>query len=459
MIIQKIIKQFLLLCLAGITVQLTAVEHELPSRPQIPAMYETVRSAYGSTSADLKISTLYHPYTDDITAKLKPAISGYSYGKYSYSFYGNNSIKNGHNNFDYGLHRFFVSGNIKNLSLGTGFGYDYENKKILEINEGYTYTGNSINKIHNILSIEDWEENSLFGNVNGSISLEQWKKLIFGIEMIYSVKRGIEYREESEYPPNFFNYSRSDIKFNNYGNGAYNYQLKAGIGVLKEYLSKRNRKRLIVADLLYERERAHSDLAVIAHVRPLFFEKMADNVQFSGRNNYLNSIALSLYISECDPDAAFMNSRGRKTTDLNLRYMNVSLGFSGIKKKIMSLNQWMTDDMYYGVNERESTHYPFRLNWNTSADLQFFSRFRFRLQTDAEGKMEFLENNVIVGDCKLNIIPFIGCGIPFLSICFFDLNFSAGNLTCELSSGKDQFMAGLEYFNRYCVLMRVSIKK
>lgn len=459
MIMQKVSKQILLLCLAGVTMQLPADEHEFSSRPQIPAIYETVRSAFGSTSADFTISTSYHPCIDTVTAQFNPSISGYSYGKYSFSFYGNNSIRSGNDNFDYGLHRFFISGSIKKFSLGTGFGYDYDNKKIFEINEFYTCSGNSIVKIHNSLSIEDWEENSLFGNVNGCISLGQWNKLIFGIEMIYSVKRGVEYREQSEYSCNFLNYSRSDINFNSYGNGAYNYQFKAGVGLLREYLSKRNRKRLIAADLLYERERAHSDLAVIDHVRPLFFEKMADNVQFSAGNNYLNSIALSLYVAECDPDVAFMNDSGRKKTDLNLRYMNVSLGFSGIKKKIRSLNQWMTDDMYYGVNERASTHYPFRLNWNTSADLHLFSRFRFRLQTDAEGQMEFLENNVIVGDCKLNVIPYIGCGIPFLSNYFFDLNFSAATFSCGMYGGEDQFMTVFDLFSRFCIQLRVSIKK
>jgi hypothetical protein len=456
---QKVIKQILLLFLIGSSMRLSADEYEIPSRPQIPALYETVRSAYGSTNADLTISTSYHPYKDTVTVKLNPAVSGYSQGKYSFSFYGNNSIQNGDKNFDYGLHRFFISTGIKNFSLGTGFGYDYDNEEELEVSESYTYSGNSIVTIHSDLLIEDWDENSVFGNVNGCVSLEQFRKLIFGIEMIYSVKRGVDYREQSEYSRNILNYSRSDISFNNYGSGAYRYRLKAGIGFMKEYISKKNSKRLIAADLLYESKREHSDLAVIDHVRPLFFEKMADNVQFSGRNNYLNSIDLSLYLSEGDPDAAGKIDSSRKKIDFNLKYMNVSLGFSGIKKKIRSLNQWMTDDIYYGVNERASTRYPLRLKWSTCSDLRLFSRFRFRLLAEADGKMELFENRAISGDCRLNVIPYIGCAIPFLNNLFFDLNFTSTNIAIELSGGENQFSTVFDLYSQLCIQLRISIKK
>jgi hypothetical protein len=432
---------------------------EIPSQPQIHPLFDAVKSEYGSITAGLNTYLTYDPFSDEIAEEFYPAISGSALGKGSFSFYGKNTICNGSHPFDYGMHKLFIKNKTGKFQFSTGIGYDYDGKRETEVFESIESSGNTIVGKNNCLIIEVWDENSIFGNINGFTPIDQWKKMLFGVEMVYSAKRGMEYQEQSEYARNAYIDSRDDIQFYNYDNGAYSYVFKAGAGLLKEFISKRGNRKLSVITLIYQRNREHSALSVIENVHSSFFQKLPDNIQFSGKDNFLNSIALDFLLSERDPDAFYLNDSKKRIINVNLKSMNIELAKTGIRNKTRSLNQWNTDDTYFGIAERNSTHYPLTLKGDAVSEIQFFSCFHLRLQTDIDGMLEFYARNKVIGKCILHTIPSIGCTQLIKNEVLIDLNFSNIDLDCGILGDMNQTNFGLDLLYHYIFQLRISLVK
>lgn len=442
------------LCLVAYADELRA-----PSQPQIPLLFEAASSSYSLSIVDLNTffpinipfnRTEFHVYS----AASQPCA-----GKGIISFYGENDIQSGEKKFDFGSHQLYFHTTIGNAIFGVGAGYDYDSKNNIKILETTKMNGSSVSEKNNCLYINDWEENSFFGNVNGSLVLDKNERLLLGIEMTHSVKNGVEYSETAEYSTDVYQGFQDNITSFNYDAGAYRNKLSAGTGILYEYQSKRGGERLRLFSIKYNQELEHSDLLPISGVKSYFFSSEPDDIQFSGKNNSSRSLALDLLLSERSPDKVYLENVHEKTVNMYVKFVNFALQYEEICKSILSINQWNMNDIYYGVDEKKSKHYPLSFLVNNVTDCILFGNFRIRFDSHFDGNVELYSKEEFDVRSALEFTPCLGYTLPFRDIVVLDINYYLFPVTTSFEKRKNSFDFGLDVTNTSQLQLRIAILK
>ncbi|HEX2959523.1 MAG TPA: hypothetical protein VHO70_21995 [Chitinispirillaceae bacterium] len=436
---------------------LSADEQKVFSQPPIPSIFTATRSSYSLTDVDLNTSL----YNDPLTKRSELHVNSTASQSFSenglLSIYGNDFIQTGKNkSYDFGPHALFYSAKKGIVIAGVGIGYDYDRTKKSVISETVNLSGGTISDKNSILSICDWEENSIFANVNGSLKIVDTKKLLFGIEIDHTVKNGIEYNETSQYSTDTYLDFQDNITYFNYGDGAYKNRLSAGVGLLHEYLSKSGLERLFVASMIYEQEIEQSSMSLLDGVQS-YFSVIPDNIQFSEKNNYRNSITLELLLSEQLPDQIYLNISQHSIARMYSRYLSVAIQYSGVRNAIRSVNQWNLNDTYYGTETKKSQHYPLALTIMNVTDLILFRNFHVRFDSHFNGMIEFYSTNQVVGSCDLECIPSLGFTLPVKKTVLLDVNYSPFPVYINFKGMENWFDLGFEIPLRNIVQLRVAL--
>ncbi len=432
---------------------------QVPSQSQIPSLFESAASSYSLSKVDLNSTLPVYPQTIGTDIQLDLMASHSCFGNGSFSVYGKDNIRSGEKRFDFGSHQLFFHNTIGNCVLGVGAGYDYDGENDIKIDETVIMNGSIVSDKNRYLYINDWEENTFFGNVNGSVHINDKERLLFGVETAHTIKDGVEYRETTEYSTDMFLGFQDNITCFNYGNGAYRNRLAAGVGLLREYMSKRGYERLRFASLKYQQSIEHSDVSLIDGVRSYFFSSGPDNIQFSGKNNKSRSIVFDVLLSERFPDKIYLQHDRKKTVEIFPRFVKFTLQYEENRKSILSINQWNMNDVYYGVNERKSKHYPLSIMTYNVTDCIFLRKFRVRFDSHLDGIIERYPNGMVEGECVLICTPALGCTLPIRDIALLDINYFLFPVTTGYKGNNHSFNFGLDVSFSNVLQLRVVILK
>jgi hypothetical protein len=398
-------------------------ELRAPSQLKIPALFETVSASYSLSPATLNTFFPINPSSKSTELKIYSTALQPCLRAGSFSVYGNDCIRSGENRFDFGSHQLYFHNAIGKILFGVGTGYGYDSKNDVKLHETISMNGSSVSEKNSYLYINDWEENSFFGNINGLLNYKSTRRFLFGFEMTHSVKRGVEYSETAEYSTNVYSGFQDNIIYFNYGARAYRNILSAGTGLLHEYLSKRGTKRFRLISLKYQQDIEHSDLLPLQGVRSYFLNSAADNIQFSEKNNRNKSLGLDILLSERFPDKVYLENTHDKNVRMYLKYLNFAIKYEEIIKSISSINQWNMDDIYYGFDEKKSRHYPLSVTVNNVTDCILFRYFRVRFDSHLDGLVELYSKEQIGWKCTFHFTPCLGFTLPVKDIAIVDINY------------------------------------
>jgi hypothetical protein len=406
------------LYLVGYTNELSA-----PSQPQIPELFEAVSASYSLSAATLNTFFPINPPLKSTELKIYSAAFQPCLRAGSFSVYGNDRIRSGENRCDFGSHQLYFHNAIGKILFGAGVGYGYDSKNDVKLQETISMNSSSVSEKNSYLHINDWEGNSFFWNINGSLNYKSTERFLFGFEMTHSVKRGVEYSETAEYSTNVYSGFQDNITYFNYDAGAYRNILSTGTGLLHENLSKRGTERFRLISLLYQQDIEHSDLLPLNDVRSYFLNSEPDNIQFSGKNNIHRSLGLDLLLSERFPDKVYLENTHDKIVKMYLKYLNFAIKYEEAIKSILSINQWNMDNIYYGIDEKKSRHYPLSVMVNNVTDCILLKYFRIRFDSHMEGMVELYSKEQIGWKCTLGFTPCLGFTLPVKDFAIVDMNY------------------------------------
>jgi hypothetical protein len=398
-------------------------ELRTPSQPQMPSLFEAVSASYSLSALNLNTVLPVNPLSKSTELKFYSAALQPCLRAGSFSIYGEDCIRRGENRFDFGSHKLYFHNTIGKILFGVGAGYNYDNKNYVNLQESTSLNGNNVYEKNSFLDINDWEENDIFVNVNGTFNYENSERFLFGFEMTHCVKHGVEYSEKVEYSTDVYSAFQDNITYYNYDDRAYRNILSAGTGLLHEYISKRRTERFRLLSLVYKQDIEHSDLLPLNGIRSYFLNSEPDNVQFSGKNFINRSLGFNILFSERSPDKVYLENTHRKKVKMYLKYLNFTLQYEGIKKSILSINQWNMNDLYYGVDERKSQNFPLSLSIHNVSDCILFGHFRLRFDSHIEGMVELYSKEQIGWKCTLDFTPSLGFTIPVKDIAVVDINY------------------------------------
>jgi hypothetical protein len=440
------------------TSHLHATIQDDPSQPPIPALFAATKSSYCLVSTELNAFFNKEIFTKQTDLRLYSKVSQACLGNGLISVSGDDFIQNGRKKYDFGPHTLFYSARKGDVAIGAGIGYDYDRIKNVNISEKFDVRGGTISDNYRYLSIRDWEENSLYANVNGSLKIDGTKRYLLGIEMNHTAKNGIEYNETAQYSTDGYRDFQDNITYFNYGDGAYRNQFSMGAGILKECASKRGDERLIVASMIYNHEKEHSNMSFIDNLRS-YFSITPDNIQFSERNNSLNEIELAMLLSERVPEQLFLNVAQYPSARMYSKYLGFSLQYSSIRNTVRSFNQWNMNDIFYATQIKKSMHYPLSLEIKNCTDLILFRNFRVRFDTHFNGMIELYSGQKVGGICELEFLPYLGFTFLLKNTLLFDVNYTPTPVYVNYKGMVNSHDFGFEIPLRNVFQLRIAILK
>jgi hypothetical protein len=425
----------------------------------ISSLFEVVKSKYEGTLLGLNTYITTIPSEKNYTINFLPVASNRLSSNKTILFYGKDAIMAGENTYDYGLHKLFFKKDWEQISFSTGIGYDYDGVNELYVGEAINTTENRIFESHKTLLINKWIENSIFANVNSTLHYSPQKWLISGVEIVHSIKNGIEYVEKNESTLNSLREYNDIIHYHNYDKGAFKNRLTIGAGLLKEFLSKRGNERLFLSYVIYERSREHSNLSVLDGVRSYFNDWVPDNVQFSGKDNHSNSIAVTCALTDRDPYKLYFDRKWNAHFEVFLKSVDLEVKMSGIVNKTQNANVWNFEGTFYGRTERVSTHYPLTIHGEVISEILMFSFFNLRLDSDLNSTIERYLKNEISSWNDVTISPYIGFTFPIKNRALIDFHYSPIISTVDVSRDNNSFSFGFDVLFHNVFQLRLSLVK
>jgi hypothetical protein len=425
----------------------------------IPSLFEVVKSNYEGTLIGLNTYMSYFPSEKNYTINFLPSASNRLSGNGTISFYGKDAILAGENTYDYGLHKLFYKKDLEKVSFSTGIGYDFDDVDEAYVDEKINTTENRIFESHKTLSIKKWTENTIFTNVNSTLHYSPQKWLISGFEIVHSIKNGMEYVEQTEITLNSLRESNDIIHYYNYDKGAYKNRVTIGAGLLNELLSKRGNERSFLTYVIYERNSEHSNISVLDGVRSYFSNWEPDNIQFSGKNNQSNSIALTCALTERDPYKLYLNREWNAHFQAYIRSVDLEIKMSRIINKTLSANLWNFNETFYGLTERVSTHYPLTIRGEFLSEIMIFSFLNLRLDSDLNSTIELYSKNEISSKSDITLLPYIGFAFPMQDKVLIDFHYSPIISSVGFSNTNNLFLFGFDMLFQTVFQLRLSLIK
>jgi hypothetical protein len=211
--------------------------------------------------------------------------------------------------------------------------------------------------------------------------------------------------------------------------------------------------------VIYERSREHSNLSVLDGVRSYFNDWVPDNVQFSGKDNHSNSIAVTCALTDRDPYKLYFDRKWNAHFEVFLKSVDLEVKMSGIVNKTQNANVWNFEGTFYGRTERVSTHYPLTIHGEVISEILMFSFFNLRLDSDLNSTIERYLKNEISSWNDVTISPYIGFTFPIKNRALIDFHYSPIISTVDVSRDNNSFSFGFDVLFHNVFQLRLSLVK
>ncbi len=279
--------------------------YEMPTGMQIPPQYEAAKNLTALYTNDLQWSILSRNdmyLTHSATAI--PFFNTYL------SYYGRNRFGT-HNGPDFQLQKLLFTKVFNQAGISAGVGYDFNRVR----DSHYTYYygiithddfGNPIKEeLHGRLTLNAYDENRYYTNLNTLLSLGKNRKLLFATDLLLATQKGFKYFEQFDESSKSSKYNTSRISYYDLHDQAYSYDYYLGVIYWRHLRSRRNRKFSLAYNLSWNHSHQHSEPDYLAGIRPYFEGVSPDlgtTIQYTGVDNYQNTIMLELSVADLFPD-------------------------------------------------------------------------------------------------------------------------------------------------------------
>ena len=343
----------------------------------IPAAFSSLRSEVESDRASMAIGAgkylcaeSWHTEVGYITHCIQLPI-----GRFTYSGAGSYHSSNG---FDIGRQEGRLSVPVGTTILSGRLGYDFDKTRLMSNETRFSDLKSNLNGlfVDRYLRLDLTDEHTMSAGIDGLVPISKDRKIVAGVSGAYVRRTGFYYAEESLFRPDTAYRPINSALFYDYGNGAYDLDLYAGIGRWSQRQFSQ-RPYGILWNLSWALSRSYSIPRYHGDFRPYFtdYPVWPTVTSFGGitQNNHYAGINASAHYLPTDYDVlrAFNNRNVFFKPWMSVDYASVGL-FADIRDfHETRINRWITDsDITCGTTTRQA--YLVHPTLSTSAAVRAF---------------------------------------------------------------------------------------